>query len=228
MSYRRYIAHYTHHLRNRRSTASMPLTTKDLNGTFASTTLYVPPPSFGVSPPNNTPSGTSSKAKKPHPFRWGNGNRQCAVTSFHRPNDREPQSFQMKHQHAGFPKLLKALLLKLARRRSGQRPGVNDFCIRGSIPAQHVTGLLNCQPYGSKQPISREGNASCLSHRRTFRGIQPWFQSEPRGTRTPNPLIKSQLLCQIELAAHACIIATATILSNFLDIAHVPCYNIPR
>jgi hypothetical protein len=36
---------------------------------------------------------------------------------------------------------------------------------------------------------------------------QPWLDwrpvigSEPRGNRTPNPLIKSQLLCQIELAA---------------------------
>ncbi len=28
------------------------------------------------------------------------------------------------------------------------------------------------------------------------------MSSEPRGNRTPNPLIKSQLLCLIELAAH--------------------------
>ena len=32
-----------------------------------------------------------------------------------------------------------------------------------------------------------------------------WLSSEPRGNRTPNPLIKSQLLCQIELAAHGTI-----------------------
>ena len=36
----------------------------------------------------------------------------------------------------------------------------------------------------------------------TYLRVKAEILGDPRGTRTHNPLIKSQLLCQIELAGH--------------------------
>lgn len=92
-------------------------------------------------------------------------------------------------------------------RGSNQRLPCHGFLHRGNIPVRKATGLLECQPYESKQPVSRKGNTPYLSHCHPFgkQGRQ-LFTGEPQGTRTPNPLIKSQLLCQIELAAHTVVL----------------------